>query len=67
MAGHKYRVGQHVTFRPMRVSGVGLQACTIVRQLPAEEGSCLYRIKYTVGNVERVFRESELLPRIAAA
>ena len=66
IAGHKYRVGQHVTFRPTRVSGLGVQACTIVRQLPAEEGNPLYRIKYSVGNVERVVREGDLLPGILA-
>jgi hypothetical protein len=46
MASHKYEVGQNVRFKPNRTSSlVGSQEGKIVRLLPIEEGSYLYRIK----------------------
>ena len=64
MARHKYEVGQHVRFRPNRTSSLsGSQEGTIVRLLPIEEGSNLYRDKCVAENVERVAREGDLTLR----
>ena len=64
MASHKYEVGQNVRFRPNRMSSlVGAQEGRIVRLLPIEEGSYLYRIKCVAENVERVAREGDLVLR----
>jgi len=66
MMSHKYHVGQDVRFRPKHMSGlVGPQDCKILRQLPAEDGAYLYRIKCVVENVERVAKEGELALRPA--
>ena len=58
---HKYKVGQNVTFKanPMRALA-GSQECKIIRQLPIEDGSHLYRIKCATETVERVAKEGEL-------
>jgi hypothetical protein len=37
------------------------QECTIMRQLPIEDGSRLYRIKCLGENVERVAKEGDLM------
>jgi hypothetical protein len=42
---------------------VGPQDCKILRQLPAEDGAYLYRIKCVVESVERVAKEGELALR----
>jgi hypothetical protein len=64
MASHKYEVGQNVRFKPNRTSSlVGSQEGTIVRLLPIEEGSYLYRIKCVAENVERVAKEGDLALR----
>jgi hypothetical protein len=64
MAKHKYKVGQNVRFRPRHMSAlVGPQDCKIIRQLPLENGTHLYRIKCVVENVERIAQESELALR----
>jgi hypothetical protein len=64
MASHKYEVGQNVRLRPNRMSSLArYQECTIMRQLPIEEGSYLYRIKCVAENVERVAKESDLALR----
>ena len=65
MASHKYEVGQNVRFRPNRTSSlvVGSQVGTIVRLLPIEEGSYLYRIKCVAENGERVAKEGDLALR----
>lgn len=64
MATHKFEVGQNVRFRPNGKSTlVGPQVGKIVRLLPNEEGSCLYRIKCDAENVERVAKEGELVPQ----
>jgi hypothetical protein len=64
MASHKYEVGQNVRFRPNRTSTlVGFQEGKIVRVLPIEGGSYLYRIKCAAENVERVAREGDLVLR----
>ena len=64
MASHKYEVGQNVSFRPNRTSSlVGAQEGKIVRLLPIEEGSYLYRIKCVAENVERVAKEGDLALR----
>ena len=66
MMSHKYHVGQDARFRPKHMSGlVGPQDCKILRQLPAEDGAYLYRIKCVVENVERVAKEGELALRPA--
>jgi hypothetical protein len=45
MASHKYRIGQDVRLRANRMSSlVGSPVCKIMRQLPIEDGSYLYRI-----------------------
>jgi hypothetical protein len=64
MTRRKYRVGQHVRFRPKHLSAlVGSQDCKILQLLPAEDGTYLYRIKCGVENVERVANEGELALR----
>jgi hypothetical protein len=64
MASHKYEVGQNVRFNPSRTSSlVGYQEGKIVRLLPIEEGSYLYRIKCVAENVERVVKEGDLALR----
>ena len=64
MASHKYEVGQNVRFNPSRTSSlVGSQEGKIVRLLPIEEGSYLYRIKCVAENVERVAKEGDLALR----
>jgi len=64
MASHKYEVGQYVRFRPNRMSSlVGSQQGRIVRQLPIEEGSYLYRIKCVAESGERVAKEGDLALR----
>lgn len=61
MASRKYHVGQDVRFSPRHLSAlVGPQDCKILRQLPAEDGAYLYRIKCVVERVERVAKEGEL-------
>jgi hypothetical protein len=37
------------------------QECKIVRQLPIEDGSHLYRIKCVGENVERVAKEGDIM------
>jgi hypothetical protein len=61
MAMHKYTAGQNVRFSPHRYednSARGLY--TIVRQLPEEGSTPLYRIKAKVDGRERVVREDQL-------
>ena len=55
MASHKYRIGQDVRLRANRMSSlVGSPVCKIMRQLPIEDGSYLYRIKCGTEKGERV-------------
>ena len=62
MASHKYKVGQNVRMTPTRLSFLPRsQECTIMRQLPIEDGSHLYRIKCVGENVERVAKEGDLI------
>ena len=64
MASHKYQVGQNVRLRPNRLSSlVGSQECKIIRLLPIDDGSCLYRIRCTAEQGERVAREGDLALR----
>ena len=64
MANHKYEVGQDVRLRPNRMSSlVGSPECKIVRLLPIEEGSYLYRIKCVAEKGERVAKEGDLALR----
>jgi hypothetical protein len=44
---------------------VGPQECKIMRLLPIEGGSHLYRIKCAVENFERVAKEGELVSEVA--
>jgi hypothetical protein len=61
---HKYKVGQLVDFSPAR-GGMPVSALQyeIVRQLPAEGGEPLYRVKSRGEVFERVVKESELSHR----
>ena len=64
MPNHKYEVGQDVRLRPNRMSSlVGSQEGRIVRLLPIEEGSYLYRIKCVAESGERVAKEGDLALR----
>ena len=64
MASHKYRIGQDVRLRANRMSSlVGSPVCKIMRQLPIEDGSYLYRIKCVTENGERVAKEGDLALR----
>ena len=64
MANHKYTVGQSVRLKPVRMSVLtGSPACKIMRLLPLEDGSYLYRIKCVDENVERVVKEGHLADR----
>ena len=61
MANHKYRIGQNVRLTPTRLSSlVRSQECEVVRQLPIEDGSRLYRVRCVGENVERVAKEGDL-------
>ena len=61
MANHKYRIGQNVRMTPTRLSSLlRSQECTIMRQLPIEDGSRLYRVRCVGENVERVAKEGDL-------
>ena len=64
MAGHKFKVGATVDFRPGRM---GLPAasreCTIVRVLPTDGRDLLYRIQCTAEAFERVVSEGQLAER----
>ena len=62
MANHKYKIGQNVRMAPTRLSSLlRSQNCTIMRQLPIEDGSRLYRVKCVGENVERVVKEGDLM------
>ena len=62
MANHKYKVGQNVRMAPTRLSSLRRsQECTIMRQLPIEDGSHLYRVKCVGEIVERVAEEGDLM------
>ena len=64
MASHKYKVGQDVRLRANRMSSlVGSPVCKIMRQLPIEDGSYLYRIKCVTEQGERVAKEGDLALR----
>jgi hypothetical protein len=64
MTSHKFKVGQTVSFKQSRMgSPAGRRECKIVRQLPIENGSRLYRIKCVAENFERVVKESDLALR----
>jgi hypothetical protein len=58
---HKFKVGQLVDFSPARpgVPTPGRQYM-VVRQLPAEGGELLYRVKSAGETFERIAKESEL-------
>jgi hypothetical protein len=61
MLGHKYKVGDTVSFTPGRMGfPAANRACKIVRLLPIEDGNRLYRIKCAAENFERVAKETEL-------
>jgi len=62
MANHKYKIGQNVRMAPTRLSSLlRSQNCTIMHQLPIEDGSRLYRVKCVGENVERVAKEGDLM------
>jgi hypothetical protein len=61
MAGHKFKLGQSVRFRPRKkMLPAGAQAYTIVRVLPAEGGEYHSRIKSVYERFERIATEREL-------
>ena len=61
MPGHKFAAGQTANFRPSRTSHrAPASECKIIRKLPIEDGSYLYRIKCRTECFERVAKESEL-------
>ena len=63
MASHKYKVGQDVRLRANRMSSlVGSPVCTVMRQLPIENGSSS-EIKCVAEKVERVAKEGDLALR----
>ena len=60
MSGHKFTVGQTANFTPSRTSyWAPASECKIIRQLPIEGGSHLYRIKCHTENFDQA-KESEL-------
>ena len=62
MAGHKFRVGQAVDFKPSRVGvPASLREYKILRLLPHDGGERLYRIKTITEPLERIAKESELV------
>ena len=62
MVSHKYKIGQDVRMTPTGLSSwLRLQECKIMRQLPIENGSHLYRVKCVGENVERVAKEGDLM------
>ena len=64
MASHRYKVGQTVDYKPGRMGfPAANRECTIVRLLPVEGGSHLYRIKCASEAFERVVREVQLAER----
>jgi hypothetical protein len=61
MASHKYTVGQNLRLRATRLTTlIGLHECKIMRLLPIEDGSYLYRIKCVGEQVERIAKEGDL-------
>lgn len=59
MAGHRYKMGQAVTYHaPRRL--IAAARYTIVKLLPVEDGELKYRIKAASESFERVAKESEL-------
>jgi hypothetical protein len=66
MQSHKFEVGQTVNFKPGRMGFPAAQReCKIVRLLPVENGSRLYRIKCAAESFERVVKETDLASRSA--
>jgi hypothetical protein len=67
MSGHKFKVGQTVSFKPSRMGfPASNRECQIVRLLPIEDGNRLYRVKCASESFERVAKESELAQKSAA-
>jgi len=63
MPVHKYEIGQEVRFQPARLQVGSLQdAYVVIRLLPEEQGSLQYQIQHTALGLQRVVRESEILP-----
>ncbi|MEW5964216.1 MAG: hypothetical protein AB1749_11705 [Pseudomonadota bacterium] len=64
MAQHRFRIGQRVSYTPGKLTmSTTSSEFKIIRQLPAESGECMYRIKSEREPFERVARESEISPR----
>jgi hypothetical protein len=65
ITSYKFRVGETVDFKPGRMGfPAASRECTIVRQLPIEGGSRLYRIKCVTEAFERVVPEAQLAQRV---
>jgi hypothetical protein len=61
MRMHKFRVGEAATFTGVRGGhATAPQSCKIVRLMPAEGLTPVYRIKCTVEPFERVAKETDL-------
>jgi hypothetical protein len=62
---HRFKVGETVDFIPGRMGmPAANRECTIIRLLPVEGGSPLYRIKCPTEAFERVAREAQLAERV---
>ena len=62
MAGHKFKTGQLVYFRPSPTSTAQSGPYQIVRRLPESDGEFHYVIRSTYEEHERVAKEGELMP-----
>jgi hypothetical protein len=63
--GHKFHLGQTVTYRPPREVYASQGAYIVTAKLPERDGTFEYRIRGVNESHERAVRESELAPFIA--
>lgn len=63
--GHKFHLGQTVTYRPPREIFASQGAYIVTAKLPERDGTFEYRIRSVNENHERAVRESELTPLTA--
>jgi hypothetical protein len=61
--GHKYLIGQEVSFKPAILqTGSSREPYVVVRLLPGEGGSPQYHIKHKAGGLQRVVPEGQISP-----
>jgi hypothetical protein len=60
MAGHKFRIGQRVNYRPIRGPDAASGACQVIGLLRREDGRFEYRIRNVTEELQRVAKEIEL-------